>query len=57
MKIGGAVYLTGHFQLDNNKSVNDLINSAKGLSNDLLGNNAIYTEVIRVLITNLFQLI
>ena len=41
VKIGGAVYLTGNFQLDNNKSVNDLINSAKGLSNDLLGNNAI----------------
>ena len=41
VKIGGAVYLTGNFQLDNNKSVNDLINSAKGLSNDLLGDNAI----------------
>ena len=41
VKIGGAVYLSGNFQLDNNKSVNDLINSAKGLSNDLLGNNAI----------------
>ena len=26
---------------DNNKSINDLINSAKGLSNDLLGDNAI----------------
>ena len=41
VKIGGAVYLSGNFQLDNNKSVNDLINSAKGLSNDLLGDNAI----------------
>ena len=41
VKIGGAVYLTGSFQLDTNKSVKDLINSAKGLSNDLLGNNAI----------------
>ena len=41
VKIGGAVYLTGDFQLENNKSVNDLINSAKGLSNDLLGDNAI----------------
>ena len=41
VKIGGAVYLSGSFQLDNNKSVNDLINSAKGLSNDLLGDNAI----------------
>ena len=41
VKIGGAVYLTGNFQLENNKSVNDLINSAKGLSNDILGDNAI----------------
>ena len=41
VKIGGAVYLSGNFQLENNKSVNDLINSAKGLSNDLLGDNAI----------------
>ncbi|MDA9827584.1 SLBB domain-containing protein [Flavobacteriaceae bacterium] len=41
VKIGGAVYLTGNFQLENNKSVNDLINSAKGLTNDLLGDNAI----------------
>ena len=41
VKIGGAVYLNGTFQLDNNKSINDLINSAKGLSNDLLGDNAI----------------
>ena len=41
VKIGGAVYLTGNFQLENNKSVNDLINSAKGLSYDLLGDNAI----------------
>ena len=41
VKIGGAVYLTGNFQLENNKSINDLINSAKGLSNDLLGDNAI----------------
>jgi protein involved in polysaccharide export with SLBB domain len=41
VKIGGAVYIAGNFQLENNKSVNDLINSAKGLSNDLLGDNAI----------------
>ena len=41
VKIGGAVYLPGSFQLDNNKTVADLINSAKGLSNDLLGDNAI----------------
>ena len=41
VKIGGAVYLSGSFQLDNNKSVNDLINSAKGLTNELLGNTAI----------------
>jgi protein involved in polysaccharide export with SLBB domain len=41
VKIGGAVYLTGNFQLENNKSINDLINSAKGLSNDLFGDNAI----------------
>ena len=41
VKIGGAVYLSGNFQLENNKSVNDLINSAKGLTNDLLGDNAI----------------
>ncbi|MDB3927358.1 SLBB domain-containing protein [Flavobacteriaceae bacterium] len=41
VKIGGAVYLSGNFQLENNKSVNDLINSAKGLSNDILGDNAI----------------
>jgi protein involved in polysaccharide export with SLBB domain len=41
VKIGGAVYLTGKYQLDKNESVNDLINSAKGLSNDLLGDNAI----------------
>jgi len=41
VKIGGAVYLSGNFQLDNNKSVNDLINSAKGLSVDFLGDNAI----------------
>ena len=41
VKIGGAVYLTGSFQLENNKSVNDLIKSAKGLTNELLGNNAI----------------
>jgi protein involved in polysaccharide export with SLBB domain len=41
VKIGGAVYLSGSFQMEKNKSVNDLINSAKGLSNDLLGNNAI----------------
>ena len=41
VKIGGAVYLSGSFQLDKNKSVNDLINSSKGLTNDVLGDNAI----------------
>ncbi|MDC0378172.1 SLBB domain-containing protein [Flavobacteriaceae bacterium] len=41
VKIGGAVYLSGSFQLDKNKSVNDLINSSKGLTNDFLGDNAI----------------
>ena len=41
VKIGGAVYLSGSFQLANNKSINDLINSAKGLTNELLGDNAI----------------
>ena len=41
VKIGGAVFLSGDFELKNNKTVNDLINSAKGLTSDLLGNNAI----------------
>ena len=39
--IGGAVNLEGKFQLDNNKNVKDLINSAKGFSKDKLGKNAI----------------
>ena len=39
--IGGAVYLGGGFELKNNKTVKDLINSAKGLTNDLIGSNAI----------------
>jgi protein involved in polysaccharide export with SLBB domain len=39
--IGGAVNLEGNFQLDNNKNVKDLINSAKGFSKDKLGKNAI----------------
>jgi len=41
VRIGGAVYLSGGFELKNNKTVNDLINSAKGLTNDLIGSNAI----------------
>lgn len=41
VKIGGAVNLEGDFQLNNNKTVKDLINSAGGFSADLLGNNAI----------------
>ena len=41
VKIGGAVNLEGKFQLDNNKNVKDLINSAKGFSKDKLGKNAI----------------
>jgi protein involved in polysaccharide export with SLBB domain len=39
--IGGAVNLEGKFQLDNNKNVKDLINSAKGFSKDKLGKNVI----------------
>jgi len=41
VKIGGAVNLEGNFQLDNNKNVKELINSAKGFSKDKLGKNAI----------------
>ena len=41
VRIGGAVYLSGGFELKNNKTVNDLINSAKGTTNDLIGSNAI----------------
>ena len=41
VKIGGAVNLEGKFQLDNNKNVKDLINSAKGFSKDKLGKIAI----------------
>jgi len=41
VRIGGAVYLSGGFELKNNKTVNDLINSAKGPTNDLIGSNAI----------------
>jgi len=41
VKIGGAVNLEGNFQLDNNKNVKELINSAKGFSKDKLGQNAI----------------
>ena len=37
VKIGGAVNLEGNFQLDNNKNVKELINSAKGFSIDKLG--------------------
>ena len=41
VKVGGAVNLEGDFQLKTNKTVNDLINSAGGFSNDLFGSNAI----------------
>jgi protein involved in polysaccharide export with SLBB domain len=41
VKIGGAVNLEGNFQLDNNKNVKELINSAKGFSKDKLGLNAV----------------
>ena len=41
VKVGGAVNIEGSFQLKNNKTVQDLINSAKGFSNDKLGVNAI----------------
>ena len=41
VKIGGAVNLEGNFQLDSNKTVNELINSAKGFSSDKLGFSAI----------------
>ena len=41
VKIGGTVNLEGNFQLDSNKTVNELINSAKGFSSDKLGFSAI----------------
>ena len=41
VKIGGAVNIDGDFQLGNNKTVKDLIDSAKGFSNDKIGINAI----------------
>ena len=41
VKIGGAVNIEGSFQYTNNKTVGDLINSAKGFSSDQLGINAI----------------
>ena len=41
VKVGGAVNIEGNFQLQNNKTVQDLINSAKGFSNEKLGVNAI----------------
>ena len=41
VKIGGAVNLEGKFQLDNNKNVKELINSAKGFTKDKLGINAV----------------
>jgi protein involved in polysaccharide export with SLBB domain len=41
VKIGGAVNLEGNFQLDNNKNIKELINSAKGFSKDKLGISAI----------------
>ena len=41
VKIGGAVNLEGNFQLDNNKNIKELINSAKGFTKDKLGINAV----------------
>ena len=41
VKIGGAVNIEGSFQYTNNKTVEDLLNSAKGFSSDKLGVNAI----------------
>ncbi|MDC0593135.1 SLBB domain-containing protein [Flavobacteriaceae bacterium] len=41
VKIGGAVNITGKFQLDKNNTVAELINSAKGFSFDKLGANGI----------------
>ncbi|MBT3587315.1 MAG: hypothetical protein HN507_01560, partial [Flavobacteriaceae bacterium] len=41
VKIAGAVKIEGSFQLKNNKTVGDLINSAKGYSYDSIGINAI----------------
>ncbi len=41
VKIGGAVFLEGDFELENNQSVRKLINSAKGYTNQRLGVNAI----------------
>ena len=41
VKIGGAVNIQGSFQYTNNKTVEDLLNSAKGFSPDKLGVNAI----------------
>ena len=41
VKIGGAVNIEGSFQYTNNKTVRDLLNSAKGFSSDKLGVSAI----------------
>ena len=41
VKIGGAVNILGYFQHKNNKTVGDLINSAKGFSSDRIGISAI----------------
>ena len=41
VKIGGAVNLQGNFQLNKNTNISELINSAKGFSNDKLGVNAV----------------
>jgi protein involved in polysaccharide export with SLBB domain len=41
VKIGGAVKIDGSFQLKNNKTVGDLINSAKGYSQNSIGINGI----------------
>ena len=41
VKIGGAVNISGKFQLEKNNTVAELINSAKGFSFDKLGANGI----------------
>ena len=41
VKIAGAVKIEGSFQFKNNKTVGDLINSAKGYSNNSVGINGI----------------
>jgi hypothetical protein len=55
LRLEELLILEGSFQLDNNKNVKDLINSAKGFSNDKLGLMQFYTEIVMDLTTNLFQ--